>query len=75
MKTKNGKQSVFCFPFFMKMKNEGENSNFKVKTCFNMKIHANYLNLVSRINVKAKSNLKFLNFVFQFNKNTKWYFE
>ena len=41
---------------------------------FNMKIVVNYLNFVFHIEVKTKSNHKFLNFVFQFIKNTKWHF-
>ena len=39
-----------------------------------MKIVVNYLNFVLPIEVKAKSNHKFLNFFFQFIKNTKWHF-
>ena len=39
-----------------------------------MKIVVNYLNSVFHIEVKTKSNDKFLNFVFQFIKNTKWHF-
>ena len=39
-----------------------------------MKIVANYLNSVFHIEVKTKSNDKFLNFVFQFIKNMKWHF-
>ena len=39
-----------------------------------MKIVASYLNFVFHIEVKSKSNHKFLNFVFQFIKNTKWHF-
>ena len=39
-----------------------------------MKLVANYLNSVFHIEVKTKSNDKFLNFVFQFIKNTKWHF-
>ena len=39
-----------------------------------MKIVVNYLNFVFHIEIKTKSNDKFLNFVFQFIKNTKWHF-
>ena len=39
-----------------------------------MKIVVNYLNFVFHIEVKTKSNDKFLNFVFQFIKSTKWHF-
>ena len=39
-----------------------------------MKIVVNYLNFVFHIEVKTKSNKKFLNFVFQFLKNRKWHF-
>ena len=39
-----------------------------------MKLVVNYLNSVFYIEVKTKSNDKFLNFVFQFIKNTKWHF-
>ena len=39
-----------------------------------MKIVVNYLNFVFLTEVKTKSNDKFLNFVFQFIKNTKWHF-
>ena len=39
-----------------------------------MKIVVNYLNSVFHIEVKTKSNDKFLNFVFQFIKNMKWLF-
>ena len=39
-----------------------------------MKIVVNYLNFVCNIEVKTKSNDKFLNFVFQFIRNTKWHF-
>ena len=39
-----------------------------------MKLVVNYLNSVFYIEVKTKSNDKFLNFVFQFIKNTKWRF-
>ena len=39
-----------------------------------MKIVVNYLNSVFHIEVKTKSNDKFLNFVFQFIKNTEWCF-
>ena len=38
-----------------------------------MKIVVSYLNSVFRIEVKTKSNDKFLNFVFQFIINTKWH--
>ena len=33
------------------------------------------MTFVSHIKVKTKSNHKFLNFVFQFMKNTKWHFD
>ena len=39
-----------------------------------MKIVISYLNFVFHAEVKTKSNDKFLNFVFQFIKNTKWHF-
>ena len=39
-----------------------------------MKIVANYLNLAFHVEVKAKSNHNFLNFVFHFIENTKWHF-
>ena len=39
-----------------------------------MKIVVNYLNFAFHIVVKTKFSDKFLNFVFQFIKNTKWYF-
>ena len=39
-----------------------------------MKIVVNYLNSVFPIEVKTKSNDKFLNFGFQFIKNRKWHF-
>ena len=39
-----------------------------------MKIVVNHLNSVFHIEVKTKSNDKFLNFVFQSIKNTKWHF-
>ena len=39
-----------------------------------MKIVVTYLNSVFHIEVKTKSNDKFLNFVFQFIKNMKWHF-
>ena len=39
-----------------------------------MIIVVNYLNSVFHIEVKTKSNDKFLNFIFQFIENTKWHF-
>ena len=39
-----------------------------------MKIVVNDFNFVFHIVVKTKSNDKFLNFAFQFIKNTKWHF-
>ena len=39
-----------------------------------MKIVVSYLNSVYDIEVKTKSNDKFLNFLFQFIINTKWHF-
>ena len=39
-----------------------------------MKIVVSYLNFVFFIKVKAKSKYRFLNFVFQFFKKTKWHF-
>ena len=39
-----------------------------------MKIVVNYWNFVFHIDVKSKSNDKFLTFVFPFIKNTKWHF-
>ena len=39
-----------------------------------MKIVVNYLNFVFHIEVKTKSNHKFLNFGFQFIKNMKCHF-
>ena len=39
-----------------------------------MKTVVSYLNSVFHIEVKTKSNDKFLNFVFQFIINAKWHF-
>ena len=39
-----------------------------------MKIEINYLSFVFHTEVETKSNDKFLNFLFQFIKNTKWQF-
>ena len=39
-----------------------------------MKMVVNYLNFVFLTEVKANLSIGFLNFVFQFNKNTKWHF-
>ena len=46
----------------------------QTKNLLNMKMTVNYLNFVFRIEVKAKSKYRILNFVFQFIKNTKWHF-
>ena len=46
-------------------------SKIQSKNLLNMKIVVNYLNFVFHIEVKTKSNDKFLNFVFQFIKNAK----
>ena len=40
-----------------------------------MKMIANYLNFVFRIEVKTKSKYGILNFVVQFFKNRKWHFK
>ena len=39
-----------------------------------MKMVVSYLNFVFFVEVKAKSEYRILNFVFQFIKNTKWHF-
>ena len=74
MKMKNEKQNAFRFLFYMKMENEWEHWKFKARIYFNMKIAVNYLNFAFDTEVQSKSNDSFLNFVFQFTKNTKWHF-
>ena len=44
------------------------------KNLLNMKMVVNYLNFVFLTEVKANLSIGFLNFVFQFIKNTKWHF-
>ena len=46
----------------------------QAKNLLNIKVKVNYLDFVFRIEVKTKSKYRILNFVFQFIKNTKWYF-
>ena len=46
----------------------------QTKNLLNIKVKVNYLDFVFRIEVKTKSKYRILNFVFQFIKNTKWYF-
>ena len=74
MKTKNGKQTVFHFPFFYENEKRMKVLKSQTKSLLNMKMVVNYLNFVFRIEVKTKSKHRILNFVFQFIKNTKWHF-
>ena len=64
MKIKN--EMCFVFYFIWKLKTYESTENWSIVV--------NYLNFVFHIDVKSKSNDKFLNFVFQFIKNTKWHF-
>ena len=75
-------EKLFHFPILiMKLENE-KRKNFKIRFGFKSKnelyfqymVVVNYLNFVFHIEVKTKSNHKFLNFVFQFIKNTICYF-
>ena len=72
MKTKNGKQTVFHFPFFYENEKRMKLLKSQTKSLLNMK--SSVLNSVFRIEVKTKSKHRILNFVFQFIKNTKWHF-
>ena len=45
------------------------------KILWNMEIIVSYLNFTFHMKVKIISKHKYLNIVFQFIKNTKWYFE
>ena len=72
MKTKNGKQTVFHFPFFYENEKRMKLLKSQTKSLLNMK--NSVLNSVFRIEVKTKSKHRILNFVFQFIKNTKWHF-
>ena len=76
MKTKKEKRTVFCFPFFFFYQNVNRMKILKIETknLLNMKMTVNYLNFVFRIEVKAKSKYRILNFDFQFIKNAKWHF-
>ena len=74
MKTKNEKRTVFRFPFFYENVNQMKVLKIQTNNLLNMKMTVNYLNLVFRIEGKAKSKYRILNFVFQFIKNTKWHF-
>ena len=74
MKTKNEKRTVFRFPFFYENVKRMKVLKIQTKNLLNMKMTVNYLNFVFRIEVKTKSKYRILNFVFQFIKNTKWYF-
>ena len=44
------------------------------KNLLSMKIILNYLNFFFRIDIKTDSKYKYLNFIFQFIKDTKWHF-
>ena len=72
MKTKNGKQTVFHFPFFYENEKRMKLLKSQTKSLLNMK--NSVLNSVFRIEVKTKSKHRILNVVFQFIKNTKWHF-
>ena len=72
MKTKNGKQTVFHFPFFYENEKRMKLLKSQTKSLLNMK--NSVLNSVFRIEVKTKSKHRILNFVIQFIKNTKWHF-
>ena len=74
MKMKNEKRTVFRFPFFYENEKQMRALKIQSKNLLNLKIIVNYLNFVFHIEVQTKSKYKTLNFVFQFIKNTKWYF-
>ena len=65
---KNEKRSVFHFPFFYENEKRMKVLKIQRKNLLNMKIVVSYLNFVFFIEVKAKSNYRILNFVFQFIK-------
>ena len=74
IKMKNEKQTVFRFPFFYEDEKRMKVLKIQRKNLSNMKMIVSYLNFVFFIEVKAKSEYRILNFVFQFIKNTKWHF-
>ena len=74
MKTKSEKQTVFRFSFFYENVKRMKVLKIQTKNLLNMKMGVSCLNFVFGIEVKTKSKYRILNFVFQFIKNTKWYF-
>ena len=71
---KNEKQTVFRFPFSYENEKRMKLLKIQRKNLLNMKMVVNYLNFVFLTEVKANLSIGFLNFVFQFIKNTKWHF-
>ena len=71
---KNEKRTAFRFPVFYENEKQIKALKIQRKNLLNMKMVVSYLNLVFFIEVKAKSNYRILNFVFQFIKKTKWHF-
>ena len=74
MEMKNEKRTVFRFPIFYENEKRMKVLKIQRKNLLSMKMVVNYLNFVFLIEVKSKSKYRILNFVFQFIKNTKWYF-
>ena len=74
IKMKNEKRTVFRFPFFYENEKRIKVLKIQRKNLLNMKMVVNYLNFVFLTEVKANLSIGFLNFVFQFIKNTKWHF-
>ena len=74
IKMKNETRTVFCFPFFYENEKRMKPLKIQRKNLLNVKMVVSYLSFVFFIEVKAKSKCRILNFVFQFIKNTKWYF-
>ena len=74
MKMKNEKWTVFRFPFFYENKKRMKVLKIQRKNLLSMKMVVNYFNFVFLTEVKSKSKYRILSFVFQFIKNTQWYF-
>ena len=68
IKMKNEKRTVFRFPFFYENEKRMKILKIPRKNLLNMKMVVNYLNFVFLIEVKAKSSIGFLNFVFNLCK-------
>ena len=65
------KRTIIRFPFFYENEKQMNALKNQSEHLLNMKMINNPFSFVFHFEVKIKSNHKFLNFVFQFIKNTK----